>query len=607
MHIGRERLRPLAPVLKAGLLVLATLVAIAAVLTAAIPYLLANDRIKDGIRTELSRMSGLPVTVKGDIEVSVFPVFVAKLTDIEVGSQAAEPGPHMRAQTLEAELSWLAALGQRVEMRTVRIDGADITLTGNANGEWLPAAVASPLAPVLLQARQAMATNPAKPDFSFLPELQMGSITLRNAKLRLINSDGIQNLISALDARASWPGLTEPLNISGTGVWRGEEFGVNATFGNPVQMAAGGSGGLKASFNSARATFEFDGVANLSRVFFANGEVKFETPSMGALLDWTRTQMDAGASMGRMALSATLVTKDEKMNFGDAVINFNSNPAKGVFELSLIEDMPSLSGTIAFEQLDLASFLAAFSIGTNPATTRSNVRFLDQINLDLRLSAASANAGAMPLSEVAAAVRIRNGSADFDLGDAALYGGRAQANLTLSEAPGLPDGTLRVRLSGVNLAQIPGAASVPVTNAPVDGTLELKGKYPGMMPFLKEADGEASLQLAKGEVRSFDSAAFVERLDEGQIFNLPEVYKGLAGLTGASASAKIEDGVVILSNAAVDLGDIKVNLSGALPIFSRGIALGGEITTPAVGANLPLSRRFFVGGSWEQPFVTPIK
>jgi AsmA protein len=594
-------------VLKAGLLVIATLVVIAAALTAAIPYLLANDRIKDGIRAELSRMTGLPVLVKGDIAVSVFPVFIAKLANIEIGSEAAGPGSSMKAETLEAELSWLAALGQRVQLQALKIDGADITLTSAANGEWLPAAAASPLAPILLQARQAMAANPAKPDFSFLPDWRIGAITLRNAKLRVTDASGAQNLISALDVRAVWPAAADPLQVTGAGVWRGQEFGLSANFGNPVQMAAGGSGGLKASFNSEKATFEFDGVANLNEVFFANGDVKFETPSMGGLLDWVGAKMDAGASMGKMALSAKLVTKDDKMNFDDAAINFNGNPAKGVFELSQAKDMPSLSGTIAFEQLDLASFLNAFSIGTNPATTRSGVRFLDQINLDLRLSAATANAGAMPLTEVAAAVRIRNGSADFDLGDAALYGGRAQANLTLSEGSGLPDGDLRVRLSGINLAQVPGTGSLPLTYAPADGTLEIKGKYAGLLPFLREADGEASVQLAKGEIRNFDAAAFLERLDAGQIFNLPDVYKGLASLNGASATAKIGDGVAILSSAVLDLNTGKLTLSGALPFFTRGIALSGEITAAAAGDALPVARRFFVGGSWELPFVTPIK
>jgi AsmA protein len=601
--VWRKRLRPLAPVFKISLLIIATLVVIAAALMAAIPYILANDRIKDGIRAELSLMTGMPVSAKGEIMVSVFPAFIATLQDIEMGSQATGPGPSMKAETLEVELSWLAALGQRVQMHAIRLDGADITLTADADGGWLPQAMASPLAPLILQVRQAMAADPANPDFSFLPAWQIGSVTLSNAKLRLTDTHGAQNLISALDLRAIWPGVTEPLQMTGAGVWRGGEFKLSATMGNPVQMAAGGSGGLKAGFTSDAATFNFDGVANLSRVFFANGDVKFETRSMGELLNWVGAKMDAGATMGQMALSATLVTKDDKMNFDNAEINFNGNPAKGVFELSQSDDMPALSGTIAFEQLDLASFLAAFSIGTNPATTQSSVRFLDQIDLDLRLSASSANAGPLPLSEVGAAVRIKSGKADFDLGDAALYGGRAQANLTLSEASGLPDGNLRIRLTGINLAQISGASGLPVTSAPADGTLELQGKYAGFLPFLKEADGEASVELGKGEIRNLDGASFVQRLDAGQLFNLPDVYQGLADLNSLAAKASIKDGVAILSGATLDLSSGKLALSGALPFFSNGIALAGEMTDSVT----PLPRRFFVGGSWQQPFVTPIK
>jgi AsmA protein len=588
---------------KAGLLFVAALVVIGASLTAAIPYILANDRIKDGISAELSQMTGLPVVVKGGIAVSVFPVFVAKLENIEVGSEPAGTGLSVKAASLEVELSLLAALGQRVQMHGIKVDGADIRLNRAAHSGWLPAAVASPFAPTILQARQAMAANPASPDFSFLPDWRIGSVTFTNSKLRTTGQDGAQNLLSALDLRATWPDVANPLQLTGAGVWRGGEVKLSATLGNPVQMAAGGSGGLKLGITSDAATFNFDGIANLNRVFFANGDVKFETRSMGELLNWIGAEMDAGATIGQMALEAALVTKDEKMNFDNAVINFNGNPAKGVFELSQTEEMPALSGTIAFEQLDLASFLSAFSVGTNPATTQSGVRFFDQLNLDLRLSASSAYAGPLPLTEVGAAVRIKNGKADFDLGDAALYGGRAQANLTLAEAAGLPDGNLRIKLTGINLSRIPGTGDLPITSASADGSLELQGKYSGLLPFLKQADGEASVQLAKGEIRNLDASAFAQRLDGGQIFNLPEVYAGLAGINGASAKAVIKDGVAILSGTTLDLNSATLTLSGAVPFFSRGIALGGEITDTATA----IPRRFFVGGSWEQPFVTPIK
>jgi AsmA protein len=589
-------------VFKAGLLIIAALVVVAAALMAAIPYILASDRIKEGIRSELSQMTGLPVAIKGGITVSVFPDFVARLDNVEFGSEATGSGSSMKAAALEVQLSWLAALGQRIQMQSVNIEGADIKLARIAGGGWLPAPITASLAPLILQARQAMTANPAQPDFSFMPSWRIGSVTLTNAKVRITDSGGAQNLISALDLRTAWLNAGEPLQFSAAGVWRGGEFKMAATMGNPVQMVAGGSGGLKANVSSDVATFDFDGVANLNRVFFANGDVKFETRSMGELLNWIGAQMDAGASIGQMALEATLVTKNDKMNFDNAVINFNGNPAKGVFELSQTEDLPALSGTIAFEQLDIASFLAAFSVGINPATTQSRIRFFDQLNLDLRLSALSANAGPLPLTEVGAAVRIKNGKADFDLGDAALYGGRVQGNLALAEAAGLPDANLRIKLAGVNFTQVPGTDALPVTSAPADGTIELKGKYAGFLPFLKEADGEAYVQFGKGEIRNLDAVILAQRLDAGQIFNLPDVYRGLAELKGASAKAVMKDGVAILSDALIDLNSGKIVLSGALPFFSRGIALGGEMSE----AELP-TRRFFVGGSWEQPFVTPIK
>ena len=367
-------------------------------------------------------------------------------------------------------------------------------------------------------------------------------------------------------------------------------------------MAAGNNSAVTFEAESGAAKLSFDGFANLRNFFFTNGDLKFETPSMGELLAWIGAKVDPGASMGSMGLSAKLTAKDDNLNFNDAVINFNGNPASGVFELRPDGKIPALSGTLAFERLDLASFLAAFSVGVAPGSSRPGVNFLQQINLDLRLSAQSANAGPLPLTEVAAAVRIKDGFAEFDLGDAALAGGRLQGDLKIREAAGLPDGSIRLRFSGIDASRLSGGSGTPEISGPMSGLLTAEGKYPAFLPFMFAARGELALEVSSGSLRNFALAEFRRRLDAGSLFNLPLTYRGTEPLKTAALKARLEDGVALVTEGSLSFGTGDLTFTGALPLLSDGVAVRGQLTDAEGGA----VRRFFAGGSASLPFVTPV-
>jgi AsmA protein len=566
----------------------------------ALPYFLARQGIEDRIRSELSALSGMPVTLKGEVSITIFPRFAAIVHDVEAGSFDAPGAPAMRAKTLEVELSRLAAFKSQLKITSLRISEADIRLVRDSYGLWLPPGIASPLAPAILAEQRAAGAAPA--DASSPKSWNIGSLRLANSRLSLV-SGGNAEAISAADLVLSWPSTTAPLTASGGGTWRGRPARFSATLQNPIPMAAGNNSAVTLQAESGPVTLSFDGFANLQNFFFTNGDLKFETPSMAQLLGWIGARVDPGGSMGSMGLSAKLTAKDDHLNFNDAAINFNGNPASGVFELKPDGKIPALSGTLAFEKLDLASFLAAFSVGIAPGSTKPGVNFLQQINLDLRLSAKTANAGSLPLTEVAAAIRIKDGHADFDLGDAAFAGGRLMGDLKVREAAGLPDASVRLRFSDLDPAQLFGKSGGPVISAPVGGTFAAEGKYAAFLPFILAAEGDLELESKKGGVRNFGLADFRQRLDSGALFNLPVTGGGVVALNSMLMKARVKNGVAIVSDGRLSLAGGEIWFTGALPILSDGVALSGQLTDAEGGA----VRRFFVGGSASLPFVTPVK
>ena len=546
-------------------------------------------------------MSGLPVALNGDVSIVLFPRFAAIANDVEIGAFDAQAAPAMTAKKLEVDLSRLAALGNRLKITALRFDEADIRLVKDGAGRWLPAGMASPLAPAIIAEQRAADAGAlaAEPKANW----NIGSVRLTKSRLRFTGADGAAQDISDADLMLAWPSVSAPLIASGGGVWRGKPARFSARLQNPIPMAAGNNSAVTLEAESGPAKLSFDGFANLQNFFFTNGDLNFETPSMGELLAWVGARVDPGASMGSMGLSAKLTAKDDHLNFNDAIINFNGNPANGVFELRPDGKIPALSGTLAFEKLDLASFLAAFSVGIAPGSARPGVNFLQQINLDLRLSAKAGNAGPLPLTEIAAAIRIKDGNADFDLGDAAAAGGRLQGDLKVREAAGLPDASIRLRLSDLDVAQLTGNSSGPLISAPVSGMISAEGKYAAFLPFIRAARGALELNAPKGTLRNFGLDGFRQRLDAGILFNLPLAYSGMETINGISMTARIEDGVVIVSDGRVSLGGGDIVFTGALPVVSEGVAISGQMTDAEGGA----VRRFFIGGSASLPFVTPVK
>jgi AsmA protein len=572
-----------------------------AALAAAFPYFLARQGIEDRIRGELSALSGLPVTLKGDVSIVLFPRFAAIAHNVEIGSFDTQAASAMTAKTLEVDLSRLAALGNRLKINALGFDEADVRLVRDSAGNWLPASMVSPLAPAILAEQRSADTGAisggAKANWN------VGSVRITNSRLRFTGPGGAAEDISDADLMLDWPSVAAPLTVSGGGAWRGKPARFSARLQNPIPMAAGNNSAVTLEAESGAANLSFDGFANLQNFFFTNGDLKFETRSMGELLGWIGAKLDPGASMGSMGLSAKLTAKDNHLNFNDAVINFNGNPANGVFELKPDGKIPALSGTLAFEKLDLASFLAAFSVGIAPGSTKPGVNFLQQITLDFRLSAKTANAGPLPLTEIAAAIRIKDGFAEFDLGDAGFAGGRLQGDLKVKEAVGLPDGSLKLRFSELDPAKLFGSSGGPVINAPLGGMVAAEGKFPAFLPFLLSARGELELQISKGEVQNFSLSDFRQRIDSGALFNLPLTYSGADALNSGSLKAHIEGGVAIVSDGRISLGGGDFLFTGALPLLSNGMALSGQLTDSEGGA----VRRFFIGGSASLPFVTPVK
>ncbi len=565
----------------------------------ALPYLVNQPGIVTRLEGELTKWAGSPVHIRGGIEFSIFPNFHVQLND--VATQEALAPLSLSAPRVNAQISVLDALLGQLQVTSLTVDDAKVIYRLAQDDE--AAKIASPVRAAVATTQLAVQKSAANPDLSAIANDVLGAVSLSNSTLSIFGRDGLESRVSSLNATLKWPKLQSGLTFTGNAMWRGEPVALDTTISAPLLFVAGGGSVLDLNFKSPPLTFKFSGNASRASVFYADGRVKLIAPSLDRFLSWLRADIEAGNSVGELSLDSLLTTANGKFRFDDLIMSISGNKATGSLELDPAVSPPNIVGTFAFETVDLTSLAKAFSIAVT-GRTRQNFSFLNQMNIDLRLSSNIANAGDITIGDAAGAIRIANGNADFDLGDGSFAGGRIKGGLRLTGAENLKTADLHISISEVAQEQMPNLpANIPTIAAPLSGTIALQGPFSSLKTLLDEGTGTFSLSSGTGMVRNFNLESFVTSIQSGTMFSLPTFYSGLSSLQSCTVDGTVSNGVAVIEAGELNIGSKRVVFAGALPFQSHGVALNGIMTsTDATAADELLP--FFLGGTWSEPFVT---
>jgi AsmA protein len=600
-------------------------VALAAILVfVALPFIASTRIVRDRIAWEMSAWSGYRVTIAGAPHIEVWPQFRAVLTQVALSQWTdASARPVMEAERVDVGLSAMAALRGDIVFSSTRLIRPKIRVERSENGFYLPALpTGGRISRSIETARALLAADPAKPDLGKLPADPLGSLEFSDGRVVAMVNGKEEEIVGSLTGQASWPNLNGAASLSGSAVWRGENVTLDAASERLLLLAAGGAAPLTFNLKAAPASLSFDGTASLSANPYVDGQVKFSAPSLRRMLDWSGAGVVPGAAIGSVSVSSKVSGSAGRLKFDSAEIVLDKNPGMGALDVSLVEGRPVIAGTLAFETLDLGAFVSAFTpliSSRGEVAGEIDTSIAGRLNLDLRLSAARATAGAIALSEVAAAAQVKNGLAAFDVSDAAAFGGHVQTSLRFDRNPGGTQVELRLLASDINGGAFAKAAGLSRLMPTGTGTISVILKGPGKdwNAILENADGSITATFGPGSLPGLDLPSFLKRNSERGFFPFDDVDDGTLAIDGAELKASIAKGVVRIDKAQATSGKSRLWLTGIMPYAGRGLALSGGIVdvgqaaqptegsgeTPAADDSRP---QFFVGGSWSRPFISPI-
>jgi AsmA protein len=607
----------------------------AVLLAAALPLIASTQIVRNRITQEMGAWSGYRVILGQAPEIRVWPNFHATLNDVTLAEWGTDGrSPVIHAERVEIDLSAIAALRGEVSFSRVRLFRPTLYVERrSANLYFPPMPSGGRIARSIQLARAAVKANPASPDPAALATDPFGTIEFTDGRIVTAASGKEAELITGIAGNVSWAALNRAASLNATGIWRGENVTLNLASDQPLILFAGGNAPVSLGMKSAPLTVSFDGTTNISEGAFIDGTVKFSSPSLRRMLEWSRADVAARASIGSISVSSKVSGNAQRLKFDHAEITLDGNPGIGALDVSLGTSVPGISGTLAFDSIDLHSFLAAFTPlasldDQHPDAARGN-GLIQGTNVDLRLSAVKATIGPVALANIAATAQVKQGLAVFDVSDASAFGGDLQSGVRIDRKPDGNHVELRFHATDIDGAQVSKAFGLTTLFPQATGSiaLMLKGMGKDWDAVLDTGEGQITVNFGAGKVPGIDLAGFIKRAKSAGFFPLSAVGKGTLPIGGIDLRATIARGVATLDKAEVKSGNQIISLAGLVPFIDRGLALSGTIypapkpapaskdaAKPAVDPAQPAApaadtrptAAFFVGGSWSAPFISPI-
>lgn len=600
-----------------GLAAFAALVGLAVLLVVGLPWIASTQIVRDRIAYELSLWSGYRVSLGAAPALDVWRGFRATLENVafhDWNDDARQPV--LEAERLEVSLSLLAALRGEVVLSGMSMHRPLLRLAGSGPVLELPSLPGGGrMRRAVDTAREIVAKNPASPDAGALPAIDFGTVEFFDGRIAGIDSD----IVTGLGGRVVWPSLNRPVRLTANGIWHGQEIAIEASASAPLLLLAGGESTVGLSLKSRLVEAGFEGKANFSGDAYFEGPAKISSPSIRRLLEWSNTRLVPGEAIGAMSLTSQIQGNAKRLRLDQTKLTLGDNTGRGVLDLSFTDAVPAISGTLAFDRLDFYSFLAAFTpavSGFGSLHDPIGTAFSEQLSLDLRLSSASGSFGAVTMSNVAASAQVKGDLTAFDISDATVFGGEVQAGLRIDGSE--REKTVEARLMATNidagaLAKAAGAARfLPQGRATL--TVALKGTGDDWDEALSVAEGSAAASLGQGAIAGFDLARFRTLWEEGSFFPLSDTQGGSLPLRNIDFKARIADGVARIEKADIQLEQkMTISLAGVIHYLGQALALSGyfmpqDNTAAPTGENVSheqVQMPFFVGGSWDDPFIAP--
>jgi AsmA protein len=597
-------------VLRTSGAVLLTLLIVFAVFRATAPFLISSGLVRSGIEDALSKWTGYRAEIEGTPTVDFWPTPRITLNQVTIREPSTNGKVLGHVDSLSADFSLVAALRGRADFHEFHFLRPVIYIRRDEAGliDWTNEGL---LAQSIERAEKSSDSGaPMKKEL----DAAIGTLTVEDGSLELADErSGKVYKLDGMNADISWPRLSRPMSAVLLARLNGQDIKVDFASAQPLLLFAGKNVDAKTTFSSPLMNGTFAGVTNISDFSALSGNLEMAIPDVPAFLTWSGEHLPGGDTLKNISLNANISTIANGVRFNDLSFKLNDAAASGIMDFGYTTaGKPKISGTLAFDQMNLNPFLAAFSMRLAADTaidTLLNGNPLQRLDIDLRLSAKNAALGPFLFDDIGASLLVSGGKAKFDIGDSGFEGGELTAHLEVTERNFDGGGKLQISIRDADFGglinRLKLSGPLPLATGSLD--LSLGTSKPIWAANLSDVSGKMHFASKEGSFREFNISAFRALAAQKAFFRMGDVadtpfdFQSINfDATFAKGSAEVHDAKIIGRNETM-------TLSGLIPFRSNGLALSGAMeATDAVDAtDLPMLP-FFIGGTWPDPVISPV-
>jgi AsmA protein len=581
--------------LKRVAIAVAAVVSAAFVTLIALSFLIPDASVRDAVKTEIHAVTGLDPLLGNDVSLSLFPSGTVRFRNVLLGDEHTGE-PAVAADELTARLRYFPLLAGRIEIADVTLVRPTINVTFGADGQSNWSGLITSLA-------HALQPNPDRTASFSEIGIQDGTVVVhdagRNATERLEN----------LEFQVAWPSISRSFGANGHFVWRNEPVEASLTLGDFLAALTGDRSGLKVRLSSAPLTLAFDGSASDQPTLKIEGTLGVESPSLRDAMRWTGEKKLPFGGFGRFALRAQSDIGGGVASLSNVNVELDGNTAEGALTLST-DSHRLVQGTLAADALDLTPYVSGFQLlARNERNWNRMPLALDGINdmnLDLRLSAASIKISNAQLGRTAVAANMHDGKLDLTIGEAQAFGGVAKGTLGLAATNDGVGVASNMQFVNVDLESCLGQVfGLHKIEGRGNLAVNVAGSGDSVLAVTHALNGTAALNASSGALNGINIEQLLQRLERRPLSGNGDFRSGRTPFDQLAINLKVEQGTVSINDMHIDGPSVRLEVTGQASLPTRDLDLRGVASLISTSSDNEFDLPFVVQGPWDDPIMLP--
>lgn len=445
------------------------------------------------------------------------------------------------------------------------------------------------------------------------------TLKVSDATVVVLTDAGERETVSRIDADVSTDrgGI---VTAKGRLAYRGELLDFDMAFA-PQPADSAEPVKVRANVKGAYLTLAFNGrmsPGDRGRIVAENAEIALSNVREAA--DWLGATWPAGSGLGAFTAKGELALDERSISFSNANFTLDGNAASGTLALTFADDRPAIEGTLAFGTFDLAPYASpvqssAIARATGwltslrvPGLAESSL--LNELDADLRMSAANVTNGSERLGRAAASVTVKGGKLYGELVELVFdQGGSGEGQFTADVTGGDPRYTVRADLTDLDFAMLPRPETGP---AVLDGIgnlkLDLATEGGSETALIRSLSGTVSVEMREASRLGIDVNALPASVsvapNEG---GWGAAASGTTTLSGLAARFSAVGGVFTADGVEARMGNRTARLIGSMDIDSAAVdfVLSLDEMPGAEGQSGKPVGAFRIQGPWAAPVIRP--